>query len=182
MIIGSEKYRLDKAVNKELYKMSNIWRYSGRLVLKPENLAEHSYYVTMKVIELGQFYKFSEEDIFKAIKIALCHDLGEIYTGDIPHSLKTYSPEIKRVSEKLEVELIKENFPYFGEVFEEFEAKADLKISYLVELADIADVIMFIDREESLGNKDPDIIQIRAECSERYVRTSTLLEQLLSAR
>ena len=93
MIIGHESYKLDAAVDKELYKMSNIWRYSSRLIQKPENLAEHSFYVAVKVQQLGHAFGISEERITKATKIALCHDLGEIYTGDIPHSLKAYSPE-----------------------------------------------------------------------------------------
>jgi hypothetical protein len=52
-------------------------------------------------------------------------------------------------------------------------------VSTLVVLADVADVIMFIDREESLGNKDPDILQIRSESNERYIKLTIKLEELL---
>lgn len=181
MIIGHASYKLDAAVDKELYKMSNIWRYSSRLIHKPENLAEHSYYVAVKVQQLGYAFGISEERITKAMKIALCHDLGEIYTGDIPHSLKTYSPEICKLSEELELKLISENFPYFSKEFSDFVTDVDPVVTTLVVLADVADVIMFIDREESLGNKDPDILQIRSESNERYIKLTIKLEELLKA-
>lgn len=179
MVIGHERYNLSRAVDKELYKMSNIWRYSSRLIQKPENLAEHSFYVAFKVYELGYFYNIPEDKINKAAKIALCHDCGEIYTGDLPHSLKVYSPDIKRLSEELEVKLIKENFKFFGNDFEEYVNKTDPIVCALVELADVIDVIMFIDREESLGNKDEDILQIRNECTERYIKLVIEFEKLL---
>ena len=179
MIIGHNKYRLSNTVDKELYKMSNIWRYSSRLIHKPENLAEHSFYVAFKVYEIGYVYGIDEARIAKAAKIALCHDCGEIYTGDLPHSLKAYSPEIKALSEQLEVKLIAENFKWFGDDFKDFVEKKDKIVCGLVEIADMLDVIMFIDREETLGNRDPDIIGIRSEIHERYVNAITNFEKAL---
>lgn len=179
MVIGHDKYKLNNVVDKELYKMSNIWRYSSRLIHKPENLAEHSFYVTFKVYELGYTYNIEPERIAKAAKIALCHDCGEIYTGDLPHSLKVYSPEIKKLSEELEVKLISENFKFFGQDFKDYIEHKDEVVCKLVEIADIIDVIMFIDREDSLGNRDPDIQDIRLEITERYVKAITEFEKIL---
>lgn len=175
MVIAHEQYDLADIVDKELYSMSNIWRYSGRLIQRPENLAEHCFYVAFKVYELGQKYNIPEDKIAKAAKIALCHDCGEIYTGDLPHSLKVFSPTIKQLSEELEVNLIEEHFPVFAEDFKDFVNNSDPIVTTLVLLADVIDVIMFIDREESLGNRDPDILKIRAESSERYIK---LIEKL----
>lgn len=180
MVIGHENYSIGKVMNRELYKMSNIWRYSSRLIQKPENLAEHSFYVAFKIYEFGYMYNLPEDIIAKAVKIALCHDCGEIYTGDLPHSLKIYSPSIKALSEELEVKLIKENFPCFSEDFEKFMSEKDTIVSKLVEIGDVIDVIMFIDREETLGNKDEDILQIRNECYERYFKLITEFENLLN--
>lgn len=178
MVIGHDKFSLGTAVDRELYKMSAIWRYNSRLIMKPENLAEHSFYVAFKVYELG--YKFGIDDvrISKAAKIALCHDCGEIYTGDLPHSLKIYSSEIKKIAEQLEVDLISENFKFFADDFKSFANREDEIVTTLVETADVIDVIMFIDREEQLGNKNEDIIQIREECSERYIKLLLKLEEL----
>ena len=175
-IIGHDKYILSKYTDDDIYQMSNVWRYSGRLIHKAENLAEHSFYVAFNVHRLGEEFGVDAERVNKACKIALCHDCGEIYTGDIPHSLKVYSPKIKDISEELEVKLIKENFPVFGESFESFNNREDEVVTLLVELADVSDVIMFIDRETRLGNIDNDILGIRSESIERFVKLSMQLE------
>lgn len=178
MVVGKDKFILNVEKDRELYKMSNIWRYSGRLIQKPENLAEHSFYVAFKVLELGSHFNIPEDKIIKALRIALCHDIGEIYTGDLPHNLKMYSPKIKEISEQLEVELISKNFEFFSNDFKDFADRKDEIVCTLVDLADCADVLMFIDREELLGNKHEDIMQIRTECYERFTRISMKLEQL----
>lgn len=180
MIVGHESFSITKAIDTELYKMSNIWRYTSRLILKPENLAEHSYYVAVNVLKFGNLYNLSESQINKAIRIALAHDTGEIFTGDIPHNLKEYSPEVKKISEELEVKLIGENFPFFKQEFEDFYNNIDPVVTKLVELADVADVIAYINREETLGNRDEDILQIRAECNERFIKIKLELEELIN--
>lgn len=181
MVIGHDKFSLSNAVDRELYKMSSIWRYNSRLIHKPENLAEHSFYVAFKVYELGYQFGVDEARIAKAAKVALCHDCGEIYTGDLPHSLKIYSPKIKEIAEELEVKLIGENFKFFADDFKDFAERKDEIVCTLVEVADCMDVIMFIDREEQLGNRDEDIQQIRAESSERYIKLTTKLASLVKA-
>ena len=179
MVIRNDKFSLSNAIDRELYKMSSIWRYNSRLIHKPENLAEHSFYVAFKVYELGYKFGIDNNRIAKAAKIALCHDCGEIYTGDLPHSLKMYSPEIKKIAENLEVELISENFKFFADDFKSFANRDDEIVCTLVEAADCLDVIMFIDREEQLGNKDEDIFQIRAESSERFINLTNKLKNLI---
>ena len=42
MVIGHDKYALSNAVDRELYRMSDIWRYNSRLIHRDENLAENS--------------------------------------------------------------------------------------------------------------------------------------------
>lgn len=178
MIIGHDKFMLSDTIDRELYKMSSIWRYNSRLVHKQENLAEHSFYVAFKVYELGYKFGIDEDRINKAVKIALCHDCGELYTGDLPHSLKVFSPEIKKIAEKLEVDLISQHFKYFADDFKAFSQREDELVCTLVETADCLDVIMYIDRERQLGNNDSDVIDIQTECTERYIRLATKLEQL----
>ena len=38
---------------------------------------------------------------------------------------------------------------------------------------------MYINREETLGNRDEDILQIRAECNERYIKIKLELDDLV---
>ena len=178
-MLGKEKYTLSNLIDKNLYRMSNIWRYSGRTILRPENIAEHSFYVTYKVHEIGHKYHLDESRINKAARIALCHDIAETETGDFPHSLKVYSEDIKNMSEELELKVIKDSFNLFYEDFKDFIEETDPVVCSLVRLADITDVIMFIDREETLGNRDPEILEIKTESYERYFNEIKLFEEAL---
>lgn len=179
MIIGHDKYILNDVYNTDIYRMSDIWRYGTRLVNRQENVAEHSYYVVFKVYELGIKYNIPTEKVNKAARIAICHDCGEIYTGDLPYSLKFYSSKIKEESEKLELKLIKENFPLFYQDFEDFVLDKDHIVTTLVKAADAFSAVLYTTREEQLGNKNIDIIQIKNECSERYIKLINELIDLL---
>lgn len=176
-ILGSDNYSLLKVQNSTIQNMSNIVRYNGRTVHKTENLAEHSYYVAYFVYELGEMFKLTQTQINKAVKIAICHDIGELYTGDLPHSLKAFSPEIDRLTSLIEEKTIHQNFPTFSKSFHAFRTEQDEIVSTLVKAADCADVLMYINRERALGNQDTDVLHIYAESSERYIK---LLEKLKS--
>lgn len=179
-VVGHDLFSITKAVDPNLYKMSNVWRYTSRLVIKPENLAEHSYYVAANVVKFGKLLNISEDKINTAVRIALAHDCAETFTSDLPHNLKEYSSELKKICEELEVKLIGEHFPYFKKEFDSFYNEEDMVVNKLVELADVVDVIMYINREETLGNRDEDILQIRAECNERFIKIKLELENMLS--
>ncbi len=58
-----------------------------------ESVAEHSWRITL----MAYFMKdeFKEVNMDKVIKMCLIHDLGEIFTGDIPAFLKTETDEEK---------------------------------------------------------------------------------------
>lgn len=176
-ILGSDNYSLLKVQNSTIQNMSNIVRYNGRTVHKSENLAEHSYYVAYFVYELGEMFKISQAQINKAVKIAICHDMGEIYTGDLPHSLKAYSSEIDNLATNIEEKMIHQNFTTFSKSFHAFRTEQDELVTTLVKAADCADVLMYINRERALGNQDVDVLHIYAESSERYIK---LLEKLKS--
>ena len=66
----------------EIDKMKNVFR---RTVLidgsRRENDAEHSWHFAMLALILNE-YCSEEIDVSKVIKIALCHDLVEVYAGD----------------------------------------------------------------------------------------------------
>ena len=85
-------------------------------------------------------------------------------------AISEYSPELNKICEELEVKLISEYFPYFKDEYLDFYNNVDPIVNLLVKLADVVDVIMFINREETLGNRDEDILQIRAECNERFIK------------
>ncbi len=63
------------------------WTSSGR----QESVAEHSWRLGLMAYFLRD--EFPEADMGKVILMCLCHDLGEVFTGDIPAFLKTAADE-----------------------------------------------------------------------------------------
>lgn len=62
-----------------------------------ESVAEHSWRIAMLAFFVRD--EFPEADMDKVIKMCLIHDLGEVFTGDIPTFNKTDSDE--KLEEKL---------------------------------------------------------------------------------
>ncbi len=61
-----------------------------------ESVAEHSWRTT--IMAYLMYDEFPEIDINKVIKMCLIHDLGEVFTGDIPTFYKTGKDEDKETS------------------------------------------------------------------------------------
>lgn len=61
-----------------------------------ESVAEHSWRMSMMAYLVSD--EFPEADINKVIKMCLIHDIGEVFTGDIPTFYKTCSDEDKEES------------------------------------------------------------------------------------
>ena len=58
-----------------------------------ESVAEHSWRMTLMAYWVSD--EFPEADLLKILKMCLIHDLGEIFTGDIPVSVKTAADETR---------------------------------------------------------------------------------------
>ena len=56
-----------------------------------ESVAEHSWRITLMAYFLKD--EFPEADINKVIRMCIIHDLGEVFTGDIPTFMKTGADE-----------------------------------------------------------------------------------------
>ncbi|MEG2938845.1 MAG: HD domain-containing protein [Oscillospiraceae bacterium] len=67
----------------EIDKMKNIFRKT--LIIdgtRRENDAEHSWHIAVMAILLSEYCKDKSVDVMRAVKMALVHDLIEIYAGD----------------------------------------------------------------------------------------------------
>jgi putative hydrolase of HD superfamily len=79
-------------------KLKDTTRHCYTTGGRHESVAEHSWRITL----LAYFIRdeFPEADMDKVIKMCLIHDLGEIFTGDIPSFIKT-DQDTKREDELL---------------------------------------------------------------------------------
>ena len=150
----------ESVLNLDLYKGTQITRWSSRNYIKPENDCEHQNIVTQIVLYLCELYSIDIKTYRDAVALASIHDMFEYAEGgmgDIPHSVKMKSKEIKEIVEQHEKETI-ENIEVFGDAWKKF-SKNSLAVT-IVELADALDVQLYIQREFSLGNQDKDFKSI----------------------
>jgi putative hydrolases of HD superfamily len=64
--------------------------YVLRGVAEPESVTEHCWHVLFLVWTLGT--RIPEIDLFRAVEIALVHDLAELRIGDLPRTSARYFP------------------------------------------------------------------------------------------
>lgn len=80
-----------------LYRLRYIERWSLMRNVTKENVAEHSYHVSILTHALcsiaNQVYD-KQINTEKAVSYALFHDATEMFTGDIPTPVKHHNPEI----------------------------------------------------------------------------------------
>ncbi len=71
--------------------LKNATRHSWTSTGRHESVAEHSWRMTMMAYLMKD--EFPEADIDKVIRMCMIHDLGEVFTGDIPTFVKTSNDE-----------------------------------------------------------------------------------------
>lgn len=70
-------------------KLKTVTRHSDLNEERKESVAEHCWRLALTAMLLRD--EFPDTDIDKVIKMCLIHDLGEVFTGDVPVFLKTDS-------------------------------------------------------------------------------------------
>lgn len=161
-----------------VYKLSNIVRYSQQNKIKHETVAEHSYYVMWFVNRLCTKYELCDTIKSMALEAALLHDIPEVITNDITYDVKRLIPEVPALLQPYEEEAIREHSEvahkvlFYPEAIEEQVAKA------LVKHADILSVLQYCQNEEWLGNKH--FAELRKATEKRVVESKAKLEEAIN--
>ncbi len=148
-------------------RMSDVIRYSWTKVLNKENLAEHTFYVSIIADGIAEdlIQKFDIEiDRYKVLKYALYHDIEEIFTGDIISPVKYKSKELReefeRVWNMILEEQLRSHFLWNTHISEMIlethrsyeSAKNEILENKIVKLADILQAIGYTISEKNLWN------------------------------
>ena len=151
--------------NENEYKLSDIRRYNGKVVIKEENVAEHSFYTVLNVLRICEFFDVDHDITFKLMAIAAVHDLSEYLVGDIPFEFKIDNPEIMKMFEQCEIQILHQQYkdnPYIlgllGWTY------IDIPI---IKLADEMCAWQYATREINLGSKHSEIYRIWEEAEDR---------------
>ena len=137
-----------------VYKLSNIIRYSQQNKIKNETVAEHSYYVSWFVNRLCTKYSLSDTIRLMALEAALLHDVPEVITNDITYDVKRMIPEVPGLLQPYEEEVIREHSSRAHKVLFNPETSDEIIAKKIVKHADILSVLQYCQNEEELGNKN----------------------------
>ena len=137
-----------------VYKLSNIIRYSQQNKIKNETVAEHSYYVSWFVNRLCTKYSLSDTIRLMALEAALLHDVPEVITNDITYDVKRMIPEVPGLLQPYEEEVIREHSSRAHKVLFNPETRDEIVAKKIVKHADILSVLQYCQNEEELGNKN----------------------------
>ena len=157
-------------------RMHGIIRYVNRNRIKDEDLAQHSYSVAYYCFQIAKEFNIPDSIRNEAIAMAIIHDIGEVFTSDLPHDVKYENPELKTLCDQLERRYITTELPEVSELWNKLEDKQNPNIpAAMVKLADSMSVLAYSNREINLGNRTKEIVEINANA--RY-RISQWKEEL----
>ena len=124
---------------KDIYRQGWIKDLVGpERILEIESIADHSWSVAMLAISVIQKYNL-EYDVGKCMKLAIIHELGEIYAGDFTPKdnitkAKKHEKEKQAISTLLDTISFKNDFLELWEEFENQETKEAIFIKQLDKL------------------------------------------------
>ena len=126
----------------EINKLKLVFRNTTTNHDRKESTAEHSWSATMITIILMNELKkeFTNIDELKIIKLALIHDIVEIYAGDV----MAFDVEARKDKEKIEAEALKKLmfiYPEFGKELHDLWYEFEEKNSIEAKIAKAADAI-----------------------------------------
>lgn len=144
-ISAFEKYK-DKNIKNDLIKfyyqynhLKNIYRQGWiknllgeEHITKIESVSDHSWSVSMLAISIIEKYKLNY-DITKCMKLAIIHELGEIYAGDFTPS-DNITKEEKHKLEKKAVERLLDSISFendFLELWNEYEKQETIEAQFI---------------------------------------------------
>lgn len=124
-------------------EMKNIKRTITLKSWRAESDADHSYHLAIMVLTFIDDFPYL--DVLKCIKIALLHDIVEIYAGDTyffdEEKIKTKKQRELDSLNKLEEILWKTNFEDFREIIEDYEEKVSKEAIFVGQLDKLHPII-----------------------------------------
>lgn len=161
-------------------RMHGIIRYANRNRIKNEDLAQHSYSVAYYCFEIAQRYHISDTTRNEAIAMAIIHDIGEVFTSDLPHDVKYENPELKELCDKLERKYVNEELPAIKDLWNKLEDKEHPTLAgAMVKLGDSLSVNAYVDREIELGNTSPIVAEIKRDIQDRIRTQEKVISKMI---
>ena len=153
------------------YVLSKIIRYNHRNKLQDENVATHSFYVSLFCLKILSKLNLDKDADRQVLILAALHDMAESKTSDIPHDVKSNYPEMQRILDKIERDYYQKHWPqYFEDVY-----MPGRLVSSIVKLADAYSVYQYCLNENMLGNISDEILNIKNEALTRINKYTEII-------
>jgi len=147
---------------REIYTTNFINRYSRKKLNSVQTVSSHTHFVSILVDIIGNLENIRREkkdlpriDMLCALRKAVWHDIGEIYTSDIPEPIKERMGDMVESIERecVEEELLKKIDKSIQDRTKEaiLECKVGLE-GKLVDLCDLTERLLYIYYEKRTGN------------------------------
>lgn len=144
-----------------LSRMKLIWRWGLMRNTRQENLSEHSLdtaYIAhaLAVIRNTRFGGHVDEG--RVVRLAMYHDVSEIFTGDLPTPVKYFNPDIKLAYKKVERKSIERLLSYLPDdlkpAYEDvmLPKEEEKELWRIVKAADKLSALIKCVEEEKAGN------------------------------
>ncbi len=179
--VGLSTFRM---VTSKMRRLSHIRRYSSIQVLRPENVAEHSFYCALMAYTIATDLKNRGYAINPdlAMRKALFHDLEESMTGDILRSFKYSTPALLEAIERsgmMRMEELAGDFGVAGDIVHGTWAESkEGREGDVVAFCDLLCVVAYVREERLAGNTHLDEVarEVFGYINERYPQDGTFGE------
>lgn len=147
----------------QIRRLSYVWRFSSIPVTVPENVAEHSYWVTLySMLIHTKLHEGKSQDsplMCAILSEAMVHDIAECVTGDFVRTFKYSNPEIKEAIDKAEAKEMEKSLepPLLNIINLSSQLAENNGIDYvkaIVKAADFLSLFQFMRREWIRGNRE----------------------------
>lgn len=145
-------------VSSPLMNLDHTYRYSGTKLVESESLSQHiidTVMLGMKIIDEANFRADMDVlDPSKYLMKAICHDLEEVITGDIPRPLKYYDKDttsaMKHVADQVAHEFFDDQFHQSEIYYDIWNSAKEDNEGYILKLVDTLVVVNKVLKEVSL--------------------------------
>lgn len=183
---------LDLLIDRDFDAFSHTIRWNGTPLNKPITLPHHSWWVSLISLCLCEHLKLNALITKRILSYSICHDLDEMFTGDLIHPFKHNSingKEIKKVVEDYIKEALNRKWPldekseendlnqFFHEIL---NLKKEPLVNCVIKMADHLSLYNYLNVEVRMGNEY--FYSIIPYCLELIIKSCHNLQQVVEQK
>lgn len=143
-------------------RLKDIKRCNNFHKIISEDVAQHSWYVTILAMNIADEYnankgaRFASIDTALVMRKALLHDTDECFTSDIPYNIKHSNPHTHEVIEKALLDRMEKAYEGTSVIVQDYKIQArhckDGDCGYIIGIADMLELAVYCYEEVTMGN------------------------------